>query len=158
MKKAFIIILVLLAVAQIGSASAVAAPSAPGFPDDVKVTFLTSLPPELELAVGETYTIQVKIESPRPFSQAIIMKDAYYPGRGVSITANTRVRNSTEAILTAKVTGKASTAKLAGVCDWPLPGSACTSDGTAPLAIALGLRYGSGEAYGEYFPFAVRVP
>ena len=156
MKKALIIILVLLAVAQIGSASAVAAPSAPGFPDDVNVTFLTQLP--TELAVGQTYTIQVLIESDRPFSQAIIMKDAYYPGRGVFLTTGNRARNGTSAILTAKVTAKASTANLAGVCGWPLPDSACTSAGTAPLAIALGLRYGGGEAYGEYYPFAVRVP
>ncbi len=157
MKKALIIILVLLAVAQIGSASAVAAPSAPPFPDDVIVTFLTPLP--TELVVGETYTIQVLIESPnRPFSQAIIMKDAYYPGRGVHLSTSNRAHTGTSAILTAKVTAKASTANLASVCDWPLPGSECTPAGTAPLAIALGLRYGGGEAYGEYHPFAVRVP
>jgi hypothetical protein len=155
MKKALIIILVLLAVAQIGSASAVAAPSVPGFPDGVKVTFLTLLPTELD--VGETYTIRVQVESDKPFAQAIIGKDAYYPGRGVFLTTGRRAHDDTSAVLTAEITGKSSTADLASVCDWPLPDSTCTPDGTAPLAIVVAVRYRGGEVYGQYYPFAVEV-
>ncbi len=156
MKKTLIIILVLLVVAQIGSASAVAAPTVPGLPPDVTVTFLTPLP--TELAVGETYTIEILVESDRPFDQAIAMKNVYYPGRGVFFATGNRVLHSDSAILTAKVTGKNSTAELAGVCGWPLPDSPCTPDGAAPLAIAIGLRYSHGEVYGAYYPFAVSVP
>ena len=155
MKKTFIIILVLLAVAQIGSASAVAA-TPPGFPPGVDVTVLTPLPTELD--VGETYTIQIQVESERPFDQAAAMKDAYYPGRGVFLTTGRRAHNSTSAILTAKVTGKNSTADLESVCGWPLPDSECTSAGAAPLAVAVGVRYSGGELYWAYFPFEVVVP
>jgi hypothetical protein len=56
-----------------------------------------------------------------------------------------RFVNDTSAELEFVIAGKNSTAGLPGVCDWPLPGDSCTDDGTAPLAIALGVRYKGGE-------------
>lgn len=111
----------------------------------------------LELAVGESYTFDILVTSDEPFSVAIAMTNAYYPGRGVFWHGSDRASQQTSAVLHLTMTGKDSTADLFAVCDWPEPGD-CWPEGVAPVAIAVGVRYAGGEVVGQQFPFAVVVP
>jgi hypothetical protein len=149
----------MLAVLLVSTTASAARPMPPGFPAGTSWNFVKGYEPPTALAVGETKTIRIEVRSDdREFLQAIAMINAYYPGRGVSFSGGDRVVNDTYALLELTIKGKNSTADLPGVCDWPLPGTPCTPDGAAPLAIAIGLRYKRGEVYGEYIPFAVTVP
>jgi hypothetical protein len=85
------------------------------------------------------------------------LSNAYYPGRGVFWHGSDRATRDTTAVLHLTVTGKGSTAGLWEVCDWPEPGD-CWPEGTAPLAIAAGVRFQGGGVVSQQFPFAVLVP
>jgi len=111
----------------------------------------------LELAVGESYTFQVHIESDEPFVLAMAMADQYYPGRGIYWHGGDRVTRATSADLALTMTGKKSTAELAAACDWPEPGT-CWHEGVAPAAIVVGVRYRGGQVVVQEFAFAVKVP
>ena len=111
----------------------------------------------LELDVGESHTFEIQIKSDEPFVLAITMTNEYYPGRGIYWHGSDRASHATEAVLYLTMTGKASTADLAAVCDWPEPGD-CWPEGVAPVTIAVGVRYAGGEVVGQQFPFAVVVP
>lgn len=120
------------------------------------VTFTLLDPLPTQLAVGETYTIQVKVASHEPFLIAMAMPDAYYPGRGIFFHGNDMATQTTEAVLQLELTGKASTADLPAVQDWPT-----TEDwpaGVAPAAVVVGVRYRHGEVVSQQFSFAVAVP
>jgi hypothetical protein len=111
----------------------------------------------LELAVGESYTFDITIESDEPFVVAIAMTDAYYPGRGVFWHGSDRATRDTAALLELTMTGKNSTADLWAACDWPESGD-CWPEGVAPVSIVAGVRYKGGVVIAEQFPFAVVVP
>ena len=120
------------------------------------VTFklLNRLP--THLAVGESYTIQVRVTSDEPFLIAMAMSDEYYPGRGIFFDGIDMATQATEAILSLEVTGKNSTADLPAVQDWPT-----TEDwpaGVAPAAVVVGVRYQNGDVVSQQFSFAVAVP
>ena len=111
----------------------------------------------LVLAVGESYTFDIQITSDEPFAVALAMTNAYYPGRGVFWHGSDRATQATSAVLQLTMTGKAPTADLWAVCDWPGPGD-CWPEGVAPVAIAVGVRFADGQVVAEQFPFAVLVP
>ena len=120
------------------------------------VTFklLNRLP--TQLAVGESYTIQVRVTSDEPFLMAVAMSDEYYPGRGIFFHGIDRATQATEAVLRLEVTGKNSTADLPAVQDWPT-----TEDwpaGVAPASVVVGVRYQGGQVVSQRFNFAVEVP
>ena len=120
------------------------------------VTFklLNRLP--TQLAVGESYTIQVRVISDEPFLMAVAMPDEYYPGRGIFFDGIDMATQATETILSLEVTGKNSTADLPAVQDWPT-----TEDwpaGVAPASVVVGVRYQGGQVVSQRFNFAVEVP
>ncbi|MCI0395990.1 MAG: hypothetical protein L0332_08555 [Chloroflexi bacterium] len=106
------------------------------------ITLLTPLP--TTLAVGESYTIDILIESDEPFQNAISLPDAFFPGRGVHFHGGDVATNATSAVLHMTVTGKNSTADLPG--------------GVAPLALHVGVRYAGGILFAERWDFNVTVP
>jgi len=130
-------------------APATAAPSAP----TVTFTLLTPLP--AELAIGESAVIGVRVESSQPFVMAIALSNAYYPGRGVSFDGSPAHPQDTSADLYLTITGRASTADLAAVQDWPADED--WPAGVAPVAVGVGARFTGGGVVGTQFPFAVAV-
>ncbi len=132
-----------------------AAPAAATNTPNVTITLLTPLPQEL--AVGQSYTIRIAISSDTPFILAMAMPDTYYPGRGIFFRGSERIVHATEALLEMTVTGKASTADLAAVTDWPAPGDVWPA-GVAPASAVAGVRFTNGQTVAERFNFAVRVP
>ena len=131
---------------------AVAAP--PGG-DAPSVTFTLLDPLPETLAVGETVTIGVHVESSEPFVMAIALSDAYYPGRGVRFDGSSAVTGATSADLFLTLTGRHSTAELAAVQDWP--GDEDWDAGAAPLAVRVGVRVPGGGVVSTSYLFAVTV-
>jgi hypothetical protein len=111
----------------------------------------------LQLAVGESATFEIHIQSDQPFTLAMAHTDQYWPGRGIFWNGIDKASSGTSAVLYLTMTGKRSTADLTPICDWPQPGY-CWPEGVAPVAIAAGVRFPGGVTVGEYFPFAVVVP
>jgi hypothetical protein len=120
----------------------------------VTFTLLTPLP--IELAVGETAVICVRVESSEPFVMAIALSDAYYPGRGVLFDGSSAQTRSTSTDLCLTVTGRESTADLAAVEDWP--GDEDWPAGVAPLAVRVGARFAGGGVISTSYLFAITVP
>ena len=134
-------------------APATAAP--PGAePPAVTFTLLTPLP--TELAVGESATIGVRVESSEPFVMAIALSNAYYPGRAVLFDGSPAQPAATLADLYLTVTARGSTAGLAAVQNWPADED--WPAGVAPVAVAVGARFAGGGVVGTQFPFAITVP
>jgi hypothetical protein len=119
----------------------------------VTFTLLTPLPSQL--AVGESAVIGVRVQSSEPFVMAIALSNAYYPGRGVSFDGSPAHPQDTSADLYLTITGRASTADLAAVQDWPADED--WPAGVAPVAVAVGARFAGGAVIGTQFPFAVAV-
>jgi len=140
----------LLATGLIVAGPSTAATAAP----TVTFTLLTPLPSEL--AVGESAVIGVRVQSSEPFVMAIALSNAYYPGRGVLFDGSPAQPRATSADLYLTITGKASTAGLGAVQDWPAEED--WPAGVAPVAVAVGARFAGGGVVGAQFPFAVRVP
>ena len=98
----------------------------------------------LELAVGESYTFDVLVESDMPFLSAMALPDQYYPGRGVFFAGSDIAHNASSARLYLTVTGKNSTAGLPG--------------GFAPISVVAAARYKGGQTDVSQFDFQVFVP
>jgi hypothetical protein len=148
--KTFLRFLILVTLLALLAGTALPASAAPG----VRFKLLDPLP--MQLAVGETYTIRIRVTSHEPFLLAMVMPDEYYPGRGIFFNGIDLAHQNTEAILQLEVTGKESTADLWAVQDWPT-----TEDwpaGVTPAAVVVGVRYPGGEVVSQIFPFAVAVP
>lgn len=139
---------IMLIILVLGLASPVA--SAPG----VRITLLNKLP--AQLAVGESYTVDIRVTSPEPFTFAAAMMDAYYPGRGVFRAGPDHASSGTQADLHLTLTGKESTSDLMAVTDWPADEDWLA--GVAPLSIVVGMRYTNGQVVSERFTWAVTVP
>jgi hypothetical protein len=148
---AFVLVAAALALACIPIAPAVAAP--------VVTIEVLNLPDDgvLELAVGQSYTFDIYIESDQPFVLAAAQTDAFYPGRGIFWHGGDRTTHNTSVTLHLTVTGKNSTADLRAVCDWPEPGD-CWPEGVAPAAIVAGARFKGGLTVAPVFAFGVEVP
>ena len=151
MKRTRVIIATVLALAAI-AVPAAPAPAAEAVPT-VTFTLLTPLP--THLAVGETAVIGVHVKSSEPFVMAIALSDAYYPGRGVSFDGSPAHPGGTSADLYLTVTGRASTAGLAAVENWPAEED--WAAGAAPLAVRAGARFPGGAVASASFLFAVVV-
>lgn len=98
----------------------------------------------LNLAVGESYTFEILVESGTPFLVAMALPDQYYPGRGVFYAGSDTANNTNSAVLQLTVTGKSSTADLPG--------------GFAPISVAVAARYQGGITDTALFDFQVFVP
>ena len=131
----------------------VAAPAPATTTPTVTFTLLTPLP--TELAVGETATIGVRVESSEPFVMAIALSDAYYPGRGVLFDGSAAQPRATSADLYLTITGREPTADLAAVTDWPADED--WAAGAAPLAVRVGARFPGGGIVGMTYLFGVTV-
>lgn len=119
------------------------------------VTFTLLSPLPTQLAIGETAVIAVRVESSEPFVMAIALSDAYYPGRGVSFDGSSAQPGGTSADLYLTVTGRAPTADLAAVENWPADED--WAAGAAPLAVRAGARFAGGSVASASFLFAVVV-
>ena len=137
----------------LAAAPATAAP--PGAEQPV-VTFTLLTPLPTELAVGETATIGVRVESSKPFVMAIALSNAYYPGRAVLFDGSPAQPAATSADLYLTVKARGSTAGLAPVQNWPADED--WPAGVAPVAVAVGARFAGGGVVGTQFPFAITVP
>ena len=154
MKKIIIVLSVMIVAVMLMGAPPHPAKASPA----VIFEFLNPPPKDLlELAVVESYTFDIRVTSDEPFAIAVVMTDAYYPGRGVFWHGSDRAVHTTSAVLHLTITGKNSTAELPAVCDWPEPGD-CWPGGVAPVSIAVGARFQGGLAVAEIFTFAVVVP
>ncbi len=153
MKRFFLAFVTILLVAPLLVTPVSAAKSYP----TVHITLLNPVPEGFELGVGQTYTFRIFITSDQPFLWATALPDAFYPGRGVYWHDNDRSGQANTAELQMTVKGKSSTAGLPTVCDWPTAGT-CWAEGTAPLAIAVGVRFKGGQVAAETFAFAIKVP
>ncbi len=123
-------------------------------PPEVTFTLLTPLP--AELAVGQSAIIGVRVRSSERFVMAIALSDAYYPGRGVAFDGSPAHARDTSADLYLTIIGRAPTAELAAVQDWPADED--WPEGVAPVAVAVGARFEGGGVVGARFPFGVSVP
>lgn len=130
---------------------------APPLPASVAptVTFTLFTPLPSRLAVGESAVIGVRVQSSEPFVMAVALSNAYYPGRGVSFDGSPAHPRDTSADLYLTITGRAPTADLAAVQDWPAGED--WPAGVAPVAVAVGARFAGGAVIGTQFPFAVAV-
>jgi hypothetical protein len=151
MKRTRFTIAMLLALAAL----TIAVPPAPAAAAAPTVTFTLLTPLPTHLTVGETAVIGVHVESSQPFLMAIALSDAYYPGRGVSFDGSSAVPGGTSADLYLTVTGRASTADLAAVENWPADED--WAAGAAPLAVRVGARYTGGGVASAAFLFSVVV-
>lgn len=116
----------------------------PAFGAPQTITF-ENPPPDgvLELAVGESHTLDLTVISDQAFIVAIALTDQFYPGRGVFFAGSDRETQSTRADLQLTITGKEATDFL--------------PDGVAPVAVVVGVRYQGGVVVSERFDFVVRV-
>jgi hypothetical protein len=120
---------------------------------------LLNPPPDglLQLEIGESRTFDILITSSEHFVLAMVVTDAYYPGRGVFWHGGERATHGISALLHLTITGKNSTSDLLAVCDWPEPGT-CWYEGVAPVLISAGVRFKGGVVVAENFPISVVVP
>lgn len=143
--------------AACGLAAVLAAPAGPpaiaSTQPEVTFTLLTPLP--TTLAVGETARIGVHVESSEPFAMAIALSDAYFPGRGVRFDGSPARAHDTSADLWLTITGRAPTAGLPAVQDWPL--NEDWPAGTLPLAVRAGVRFEGGDVVSTGYLFGVTV-
>ncbi len=115
---------------------ALAAPPPPGA---AAITLLNDLP--TQLAVGESYVVDVLVESDQPVVMAITLGDAEFPGylhdRGDT------VQRATSAVLHLTLIGARSTADLPG--------------GVTAAGVAVGVRFKGGQLVAQRFPFSVAI-
>ena|SRR3990172_1494404 len=119
---------------------------------------LLNPPPDiLNLAVGESYTMDIEVTSDEEFILALALTSAYYPGRGFFEYGNDQATHATSAVLHLTIEGKDSTASLPAVYDWPSPGINWPA-GVAPISAVVGVRYKNNQVITKQFNFAVAVP
>ena len=151
------ITIVVLALCALGTGAASAQGARAPVPSDgpaVTFTLLTPLP--TQLAVGQSATIGVRVQSSQPFVMAIALSNAYYPGRAVRFDGSPAQPGGTSADLFLTIIARDSTAGLGPVENWPADED--WSAGVAPVAVAVGARFAGGAVVGTQFPFAVTVP
>ena len=118
---------------------------------------LLNPPPDiLNLAVGESYTMDIRVTSNEEFILALALNSAYYPGRGIFEYGGDQATHKTSAVLHLTIVGKDSTASLPAVYDWPSPGINWHS-GVAPISAVVGVRYKNDLVVTKEFNFAVAV-
>lgn len=116
------------------------AAASPGRRTSTSITLLNA--PPTALAVGETYTLEILVQSAKPFSLAAVQPDIEYPAY-VHGSGGDRKQNSTSAVLRLTLTGVRPTAGLPG--------------GATPVTAVVGVRYPNGQLLVERFAFDVTV-
>lgn len=107
------------------------------------ITLVSGLPAVMN--VGDTYTVVVQVNSDQKFTSAQAMPDFQYPGKGVvAVQGGSRLGQGTTATLKVTFKAKSSTSKM--------------TNGVAPVAVVVGVRYGSGYVAVQRFDFNVKVP
>jgi hypothetical protein len=132
------------AVVLLAAVSMLAVMVAPATAAEATITF-ENFPPGgvLELAVGESHTLDITVTSDEAFVVALALTDQFYPGRGVFFAGSDRATRSTTANLHLTIKGKEATDFL--------------PDGVAPVAIVVGVRYKGGIVFSQRFDFVVDV-
>lgn len=95
------------------------------------------------LHVGESYTLDLEVNSDTEFLRAQAMPTQYYPGRGIFYSGSDRAGRGTSATLHLTVTGKEPTDSLPG--------------GYAPASAIVGVHVQKGDVVTEQFDFQVIV-
>ena len=98
---------------------------------------------ELHLAIGESYTFDIAVNSDTQFIQAIALIDQYFPERGVRDQGADVVVRQTSTVLHMTIKGVSSTAQL--------------PNGISPITLIVGVRYGGGVVVQQAFPINVIV-
>jgi hypothetical protein len=101
--------------------------------------------------VGDTYTVEVRVESDQEFIFAQALPAAYFPGRGVVAAQGDHVGQGNFARLEVTFNAKSSTANFPGTAN-------CPSGGVAPVSVVVGVRYLGGYVDVRRFEFCVQVP
>jgi hypothetical protein len=99
----------------------------------------------LELNVGQSYTLEVQIQSDQPFLHAQMAIGQFFPGRNIFADGMVVAHRGTQATLLLTVRGKAPTTNL--------PGGATV----APETIVVGVRYPGGMVVSQEFQFGIIV-
>jgi hypothetical protein len=97
----------------------------------------------LHLGIDESYTFDVAIDGDTEFTQAIVLVDQYFPGRGVRSQGAKTVVRQTSTVLHVTLTGVSATARDA--------------NGVYPVTLVVGVRYGGGQVVQQAFPITVVV-
>ena len=95
------------------------------------------------LSVGESYTLDIRVESEQPFTLALVQPDIQFPAY-VHGNGGDRAQSATSAVLHLTLTGFRSTATLPG--------------GATPVTAVVAVRFKGGQIVVERFPFNVAVP
>jgi hypothetical protein len=97
------------------------------------------------MAIGDTYTVIVQVDSGPEFVSAQALPSFQFPGKGVvAVQGGSRVGSGTSATLEITFKAKSSTARM--------------PDGVAPVYVVVGVRYGGGYTAVQEYVFNVAVP
>ena len=116
---------------------------------DFAITLEQGLPDEM--VVGETYTVEVAVESDIPYNFAMAMPDFFYPGRYLVAQGPNRSGTGTQATLSVPFTAKSSTMGLPEMPELGVP------EDHALVGVAVGIRYHGGVVVSDVFWFNVKV-
>lgn len=109
---------------------------------EVTFTLVQGLPETMK--VGETYTVEVLVESTVPFNSVQAMPDPQYPGKGiVPVKGGDHAGPGTSATVEVTFTAKSAPDRLPG--------------GKDVMAVVVGVRYKGGVVVGQVFPFEVTI-
>ncbi len=112
----------------------------PGMAAEPTITLLNA--PPTQLGIGESYTVEILVESDELFALAAVQADVQYPAY-IASHGGDRETRATSAVLQLTLTGRRSTSALPG--------------GVTPAEIAVGIIYPGGQIVSERFPFEVAV-
>jgi len=108
----------------------------------VTFTLVRGLPDTMK--VGETYTVEVLVESTVPFNSVQAMPDPQYPGKGVvPVKGGDHAGAGTSATVEVTFTAKSAPERLPG--------------GKDVMSVVVGVRYKGGIVVVQRFDFAVAV-
>lgn len=106
-------------------------------------TLVSGLPSTMN--VGETFTVEVRVDSDVPFNVVQALPSFMFPGKGVvAVQGGDRAGRGTSATVEVTFQAKSSTA------NFPL--------GVAPVHVVVGVRYAGGYVAVQDYVFNVTVP
>lgn len=108
---------------------------------DAVINDLTGGDGVIEIAVGETKTISVTVETDTPWLSAALVPDSFFPGRGVFFQKRDTAGSGNETTLTIEFTGK----------------SGNNNRGDLPQTVVLAVRYQGGYVVVESADFTIIV-
>jgi hypothetical protein len=130
---------IILTIAVLGLMPVLPTAAASSEQPNVTITLLNE--PPSSLAIGESYTADILVESDMPFTMAIAQPDVQFPAY---LQDNGDVTGSnTSAVLHVTFTGRRDTSGLPG--------------GATPAAAVAGVRFQGGQVVSQSFDFSVAV-